>query len=85
MKTTIITHPKCKELSGKIIERDDPMPCGQFEIETCMGYEDWFETFDEAKKDLEDDLQYEYSGKGARDRANDRAYARQEQIACGNY
>ena len=85
---TTIYHPECKELFGTIKEIDNsnfPGQKGNFEVTTCMGYQDWLDSFEEAKKYIEADLRYEYSGRGSEDRANYRAYAQAERFACGNY
>ena len=80
-KTTTIYHPETKELSGVITEEGNPV---EFKS-SVFGCDDWFKTFDEAKAEILKELKYEYSGARSRDIANDRDYARQESIACGNY
>jgi len=84
MKKTTIYQPKTKRLSGIVIELDEVTQFGDKFESNIDGCEDWHLTFEEAKKEVLSHLQYIYSGKAAEDRMADIAYARQEQIACGN-
>lgn len=79
MKTTKIHHPKTNELFGIITETHEG-----FWSEVGK-HEDVWSTFNEAKDDILNELEYIYSGKATADDAADKRYARQEQIACGNY
>jgi hypothetical protein len=85
MKTTKIYHPKTKELNGTIIELDEKTEYGDSFESNVLGYEDWHETFEEAKNSILSTLNYEYSGKAGIDRANDSRYAESESFACGNW
>ena len=82
---TTIYHPKTKELSGTITEVENEVhPEDRFEAKV-LGFEDWYPTREEAEAWIQQELQYEYSGQAAKDSAADAHYARQEQVACGNW
>ncbi len=81
--TETIQHPKTNQLVGTITEVDNKVhPEYKFEVKV-LGFEDWYSTREAAVAWIQQELQYEYSGKAAKDAATDAAYARQEQIACG--
>ena len=81
--TTTIYHPKTKELFGTIKEleltpQEKSLDFGAFETVDAMGWEDWHETFEEAKAELERSLENMYNGSTQAGMAADRREAEQE-------
>jgi hypothetical protein len=81
--TTKIFHPKTNLISGTIEECDDGS--GSFYTVDSFGWEDWHDTFEEAKKELERCLENDYNGSTMEGMAQDRETEQQERFACGNY
>lgn len=79
----IIYHPKTKQLFGTITKIENKVHTEDMFEAKVLGFEDWYPTEEDAETWIKCELQYEYSGKAAKDNAADARYARQEQIACG--
>jgi hypothetical protein len=87
MKNTIY-HPKCKELSGtieklKLTKEQLDEGFGEYEVIDSMGWEEWYDTYDEAKTELLESLENHFNGSTQKGIDDDNRYDRAEHFACG--
>ncbi|HDZ24903.1 hypothetical protein LCGC14_0937900 [marine sediment metagenome] len=76
-----VTHPKNRKLSINITfipDNPETAYCG------ANGMCDGYPTVEEARKNVQEILEYIYSGEYDKDQQADKIYSRQEQIACGS-
>ena len=84
----VIYHPKTREISGtiEILDLKDPTYAGYespFQVTDSFGYEDWFDTYEEALAQLNIDLENHYNGSTQDGIAEENRYAAQERFAMG--
>lgn len=81
-----VVHPKCKELFGTVERIVNPsFPREQYEATTVFGYQDWYESIEEAKAWIVKDNESEYNGSAASHRASEDAYAKHESSMLSGY